>query len=640
MDKKTLLAVVLSVVVITVGFVLQGVIWPREPVPETPAVSDTGEPGAASEATGDGATDAAEGDAGQASDAREDTTARGTTPGLASGSATKVVPAPLEDDVDERTITIDTNIFRAVFTNRGGELQSLELKSHLDEGEPIDMIYNEGTGVDAFFLSFGVPGSEPVDALFDYSRRGEYGIEFERDFLAPAGPDGRSHPFTLKKRYTFEPETYMFELIVTIENSVNEFPNLDFNGDAYTLGFGPQIGPEFESLGGRGEYRQYVTFVDGKRKFNSMPRGEEELEIEERFIWGGIVGKYFALLTYPLGTYDLTFAQPYSDEIPSTSYLYLSRPLIKGSVTEDRFLIYAGPKTPNQLETFNNAGENPFGVSNLNMDEAVDRSALLGWLESVLKFLLDLFYRLIPNYGVAIIILSIFIKVVFYPITRKSFDSTAKMQQLQPKIEELKKKYPGKEKAQQLNQEMAALYKREKVNPLGGCLPLLIQMPIFIAFYGVLTKHFALRGAEFFGWITDLSEPDSLVSFGSFTLPILGWNDLRILPIIYIGTQLLTSKFMQAPNTSSSKNMKMMQYFLPIMFFFILYNAPSGLLIYWTCTNILTVIQQRATIAYRETHEPEDKSGGGGGNKGPGKGPGKGPNRGPNSGPKKGPKKR
>ena len=600
MDKKTLLAVVLSVVVITLGFVLQGVIWPREPAPAE--VTDTVDTGAV---TQDGAATAAD-DTPAAFDSQTVT----PTPSF-SGSATKVEPVAFEGvETRERAITIDTDMFIAEFTNKGGELKSLRLKSHLDDEEPIDMIYNDGSGVNAFFLSFGVAGSEPVDAIFDYSRRGEYGIEFERDFLAPAGADGKAYPFTLKKRYSFEPETYMFELTVTIENSVNEFPNLNFNGDAYTLGFGPQIGPVFESLGGRGEYRRYVTFVDGKRKYTNMPRGEEELTIEDRFIWGGIVGKYFALLTYPLGSYELSFAQPYSEVIPATSYMYMSRPIIKGSVTEDKFLVYMGPKIAKQLATFNDAQDNPFGVSDLNLDAAVDSSALLGWLESILKFLLELFYKVIPNYGVAIIILSIFIKVVFYPVTRKSYDSTAKMQALTPKVEELKKKYPGREKAQQLNQEMAALYKREKVSPLGGCLPLLIQMPIFIAFYGVLSKHFALRGAPFIWWISDLSEPDSIINFGSFTLPILGWNDLRLLPFIYVGTQLLSSKFMQTPNTSSSKNMKLMQYFLPIMFFFILYNVPSGLLIYWTCTNILTVVQQKATIKYRKTHEPKDKSGG------------------------------
>ena len=599
MDKKTLIAVVLSVVVISLGFMLQGIIWPKEPAVET-----TGEFEAV-EAPAETATESVT--------AAESTSTTTTTP--ASGAQTKVV-AVKEDEERERTINLETDIFLATFTNRGGELVSLLLKDHLDEGEPIDMIFSGETGVNGFFVSFGVAGSKPVDAIFEYSRRGEYGIEFRRDFLAPASADGKEYRFTLVKRFNFEPGTYMFELIVSIENSVNEFPNLDFNGFAYTLGFGPQIGPVFEKLGGRGEYRFYYTYENGKRKNNNLSR-TGELVVENRYIWGGIIGKYFGLLAVPLGNFQLTFTQPFTEELPSASYMYLSRPIIKGSVTEDTFLIYAGPKRAKQLATFNDPVDNPFQTTDLNLDAAVDKSALLGWLESILKFFLDLFYKLIPNYGVSIIILSIFIKLVFWPITRKSYDSTAKMAALAPKVEELKKKYPDKEKARQLNQEMAALYKREGVSPLGGCLPMLIQMPIFIAFYGVLSKHFALRGAPFFWWITDLSEADSIINFGSFAVPIVGWNDLRLLPIIYIGTQLLTSKMMQAATTTSSRNMKLMQYMLPIFFFFILYNAPSGLLIYWTLTNVLTAIQQKLTSWYRKTHEPKDKPGGKDWKKGP-----------------------
>ncbi len=595
MDKKTLLAVVLSVVVISLGFVLQGLIWPKKPPVETAGVAETAESGAVT-VTGSVTT--------AGSDAAGPATA--TQP--ASGAQTKVVAAKGEDD-RERTIKIETDIFVATFTNKGGELESLLLKNHLDEGEPIDMIFNGDTGVNGFFVSFGPAGSAPVDAIFQYTRRGEHGIEFRREFLAPTSADGNAHPFTLVKRFTFEPGTYMFELVVSIENSVNEFPNLDFNGFAYTLGFGPQIGPVFDKLGGRDEYRYYYTFEDGKRKINKIPR-TGELVVENRYIWGGIVGKYFGLLAVPLGNFELTFSQPFTEELPAASYMYLSRPVIKGSVTEDTFMIYAGPKTAKQLASFNDSAENPFQTTDLNLDAAVDKSALLGWLESILKFFLDLFYKIIPNYGVSIIILSIFIKLVFWPITRKSYDSTAKMAALAPKVEELKKKYPDRAKAQQLNQEMAALYKREKVSPLGGCLPMLIQMPIFIAFYGVLSKYFALRGAPFFGWISDLSEPDSIINFGSFTVPIIGWNDLRVLPIIYIGTQLLTSKMMQTATTTSTMNMKLMQYALPIFFFFILYNAPSGLLIYWTLTNVLTVIQQKLTTWYRTTHEPKEKPGG------------------------------
>ena len=127
---------------------------------------------------------------------------------------------------------------------------------------------------------------------------------------------------------------------------------------------------------------------------------------------------------------------------------------------------------------------------------------------------------------------------------------------------------------------------------MGGCLPLLIQFPIFIALYGLLNKHFELRGAVFLsGWITDLSQPESIFNFAPFKIPILGWSDLRLLPFIYIGTQLLSSKIMQT-DASANPSMKMMTYMMPIVFFFILYDMPSGLIIYWTITNLITVLQQ------------------------------------------------
>ena len=121
---------------------------------------------------------------------------------------------------------------------------------------------------------------------------------------------------------------------------------------------------------------------------------------------------------------------------------------------------------------------------------------------------------------------------------------------------------------------------------------MLLQFPFFIAMFGLFNTHSALRGATFIpGWINDLSSPGSIWNFGEFTLPLLGWNDLRLLPILFVATQLVTSKTMQTPQASAG-NMKMMTYMLPIVFFFVLYNMPSGLLVYWIVTNVLTAGQQ------------------------------------------------
>jgi YidC/Oxa1 family membrane protein insertase len=131
---------------------------------------------------------------------------------------------------------------------------------------------------------------------------------------------------------------------------------------------------------------------------------------------------------------------------------------------------------------------------------------------------------------------------------------------------------------------------------MGGCLPLIIQMPFFFAMYGLFNKYFEFRGAVFIpGWITDLSAPEAIFTFSNFTIPILGWDAIRLLPMLFVLTQLLYTKLMQPSSGQANSQMKMMNTMMPIMFFFILYNAPSGLLLYWIASNVITGLQQLVT---------------------------------------------
>lgn len=181
--------------------------------------------------------------------------------------------------------------------------------------------------------------------------------------------------------------------------------------------------------------------------------------------------------------------------------------------------------------------------------------------------------------------------------------ASARMQELQPKMQELQAKY--KNNPQKMNQELAEFYKKEGYNPMSGCLPLLVQFPLFIAMYNLFNTHFDLRGASFIpGWIPDLSMPESIWNFNGFQVPLLGWTALRLLPIIYVGSQLLYGKFTQMPQTGqSASQMKIMMYGMPIVFFFILYDVPSGLLVYWIAQNILTIIQQVVINDYLKAHK-------------------------------------
>ena len=209
--------------------------------------------------------------------------------------------------------------------------------------------------------------------------------------------------------------------------------------------------------------------------------------------------------------------------------------------------------------------------------------------------MLTMLYKLIPNYGVGIILLTIIIKILLWPLSRKSAASTAKMSAIQPKMKEIQEKY--KDNPQRLNQETAALYKQEGVSPLGGCLPMLLQFPILIAMYGLLNKHFELRGAMFIpGWIPDLSVPETIVTLG-FNIPLLG-NELHLLPILYTASMLFSMKITQAQSSTAGQGKGMqffMTYGMPILFFFILYSAPSGLLLYWMAQNLLSMGQQLYT---------------------------------------------
>ena len=577
MDKRTVIAVVLAVVVIVGSMIVQQVFFaPGEPTPAQTAEPSGPEPieeeqpvQPAEEAQPPAATE---------------------QPG-APAVAGEQLAAVTDQQIEEQNFAIETEVFRVGFTNRGGQITSIELKEFSNtDGSPVDMIFSQESGVNPFSIHFGDAEAPAVDALFQVERSlvGS-GVTFSRTFRSQTGV-----PFTLKKSYLLHPRDYMIELRVSIENSINEYPALNYNGYAYTLGFGPQIGPEFEKLDRRNEFREYLYFplADGKKE--SMRMKQEAKQVEKLVKWAAISGKYFAVIAVPDATqYLITYDTRPMEGLNEQSSLYFSRPEIKSSRNTDKFLFYIGPKKLDILKRYNEPEKNAYNLADMKFNEIASRSPLIGWLVEILKFFLELFHRLIPNYGVAIILVTILLKVLLFPLTHKSYESTAKMQTLQPKMNELREKY--KNNPQKLNQEMAAMYKKEGVSPLGGCLPMLLQFPILIAFYSLLNTHFALRGAVFIpGWINDLSAPEVVLTFNPIKIPLLGeFGAIRALPFIMLVTTFLSSKLMQSPGTDASgRNMKMMTYMMPIMFFFILYNMPSGLLLYWTMQNIFTVAQQ------------------------------------------------
>lgn len=240
------------------------------------------------------------------------------------------------------------------------------------------------------------------------------------------------------------------------------------------------------------------------------------------------------------------------------------------------FHIYLGPQ---QLQVLNRINKEWGSIISYGTFDAISKLLL-----KVLEFV----YNLVHNWGVAIIILSLLIYFILYPLTLKQLRSMKKMQELQPKIEALRQLY--KDNPQRLNKEILELYKKEKANPFSGCLPLILQIPIFFALYQALIRSIELKGAKFL-WIKDLSEPDRLIMLAK-PLPLLG-NEINILPVLMAILMFLQQKFSSVSAAGQSREQqRLMMVLFPFLFGFIFYRMPSGLVLYWFINTLLMVIYQ------------------------------------------------
>jgi YidC/Oxa1 family membrane protein insertase len=575
MEKNTILAIVLSTIVLIASFVIQGYLTAKR----QPVIVESQQ----------SVVTAVETDPAQTTlnqPAQSDQTVIVLPPVVSeqTPAITQQEAAPMELQIPLEYITVDTELFTAVLTNSGGDMVFYKWKDARNDTN-VDLILSGTKEARAFSLAFGDLDAPPVASNFHVNRISNYSVEFYRDFSVPTA-SGEYGKFRLTKRYDFKPDEYMFELKVTLDGGFS-VQGFNFSGNAYTLSFGPQMGPAFEKLDRYYDFRQYFTFTNGKRKNAKV----NDL-IDNRPTWASISGKYFTFIAIPyLAQYTLNFSEKAEPGLVSASRLNIIRPSANVSKVEDNYRFYLGPKTQEALSIYN-TGKNVFGIKDSNIMEVASSSGILSPIEKLLKWLLNIFYKITPNYGAAMLLLTLFIKIIFFPLTKKGSEATMRMQAFAPRIKELQEKY--KNNPQKLNTEMGNLYKQEGYNPLSGCLPMLLQFPIIIAMYQLFNNHFDMRGAGFIpGWIPDLSLPEHIVKFpDGFVLPFLGWTALRALPFIYVGSQLIYGTVTQMPGQQSNSQAKIMLYVLPLVFFFVLYNAPSGLLIYWIFSNLLTLVQQ------------------------------------------------
>ncbi|MCL2609189.1 MAG: membrane protein insertase YidC, partial [Treponema sp.] len=481
MEKNTLLAVVLSVVVLILFSVVQGIFSPPAPRPAQTQVQPAPQPPVV------------------------DNSGYGQPPAILDSGET--VSGDLTDGEQEdgeepelQYVRIETDLLSVVLSNAGGNVVSFKLKAHLDGDDLVQMIFSGDSDARAFALGFGGPDAEPEKSPLNVRQPSEHTVIFE-GYVSPR--NNPSQRFRLEKEYRFHPGEYMFELIVRLDG--NRLQGFDFGDNAaYTLSFGPQIGPSFVKLDRYQNFRQYFSFSNGKRK-NERANGSR---ITSRPQWAAIAGQYFTLIAIPSlpGGFDLSFSEKPEPGVPSTSRMHLIRPPLTSQRVEDVFRFYMGPMSLDVLQRFN-TGDNAFDFRNMQLTEMSGTRGILAPLERLLKWLLTMFFSLIPNYGIAIILLTLLVRIAFFPLTKKSSEATLRMQAMAPKIKELQEKY--RDNRQKMNVEMAELYKKEGYNPLKGCFPILLQFPIFIAMFNLFRTHFELRRAMFIpGWIPDLSVPE------------------------------------------------------------------------------------------------------------------------------------
>lgn len=511
---------------------------------------------------------------------------------LELGIADEIATEQIEtvSKITEETFTVLTDKAEVILTNRGGDIISYKLLEHLDKdtGTGVQISDNVSEFNRTCALALGVAENSIVDELFEVEKIDDYTYFFKRNF------NYNGKKFSLGKRYTFMPGEYVFKLDIFIHT--DDKNGLDFDGASYTLRTSPQIGPHFNPKQNRYENRQYLAFNGSKTKKVILGSGQFK-RYDKDFIWSGIAGKYFLELVIPSAA-DTISAGFYSSRLEVNDYAnaqaMVERRAFTGSDIQDSYFMYFGPRNEKELKRYNVSEKNGWKISGYRLNQALQTYDWLKWLETILKFIMEMLYKVVHNWGVAIIIMTILLKIAMFPLSKKQSLGTLKMQELQPKMQAIQAKY--KDEPQKMQMETQKLYQQAGYNPASGCLPMLFQFLILFAMYDLFNNYFEFRGAMFIPkWIPDLSSGDTVYTLG-FNIPLLG-NQIRILPVVYLASQLLFGKITQnggmtAGNGQNGSSMKFMTYGMPIIFFFLFYNAPAGLILYWTISNFFQMGQQ------------------------------------------------
>ncbi|MDW9636836.1 membrane protein insertase YidC [Sinorhizobium meliloti] len=483
-------------------------------------------------------------------------------------------------------VAIDTPALSGSINLTGARFDDLKLKGYretVDPKSPVITLFSPAETADGYFTEIGYIGSDATGSVpgpqTTWTLSGG-------DKLTPSTPVTLS--YTNDKGITFArtisvDDRYMFQVVDSIKNETAVPVSLSSYGRVTRFNK-----PTTPSI-----YVLHEGFVGVAGEHGLQEVGYSKVEDDEPVEpgkstggWLGITDKYWAATIVPpqATPFDIRFSH-FADGRPRYQSDYKSDAVTvaPGQSVELKNLVFAGAKEVPVVDNYEVAYSIP------NFDKLID----WGWFYFITKpmfKMMDFFFRLFGNFGIAILITTIVVKLIFFPLANKQYASMANMKKVQPKMEELKKKFGDDRMG--LQQAMMQLYKEEKINPLAGCWPILIQIPVFFALYKVIYVTIEMRHAPFFGWIQDLSAPDPTTIINLFgLLPFEGpaFLHLGIWPIIMGVTMFLQMRMNPTPPDPTQA---MLFTWMPVVFTFMLASFPAGLVIYWAWNNTLSILQQ------------------------------------------------
>ena len=486
---------------------------------------------------------------------------------------------PLESDksilpeIKEKEIKIETPLYEAIFSNVGATIKSFKLKKYRLTPDPhsplIELVKLEESEADFLEINFDAQSNPKNNKiLYDLDKSfislDQHSSPQDLTFSAVT-PDGVS----VNQTFRFYPDKYRIDLLLSLSNHSEK--QVEGNLEAYLNIIPPKKRGYYSFVG-------VALLLNGKLEQIKPDKMEEEKNLSGRIEWMAYEDEYFLTAIIPDDQEEGSFSGRFLPSgVLNATYKTPSISLTSREQISSRFTLYLGPRDLSILKQLDK-----------NLDLAID----FGWTDKIkiarsLLHALRFFNKYVGNYGVSIIILTILIKIIFWPLTHKSYKSMKEMQKLQPHMAKIREKY--KDNKQQMNKELMALYKTYKVNPMGSCLPMVIQIPVFFALFRTLGGSIEMRHAPFMLWINDLSAPDRLFSF-PFQIPFMSPPyGIPVLTLLMGASMFIQQKMTPTPGDPTQAKVMM---FLPIIFTFMFINFPSGLVLYWLVNNILSIGQQ------------------------------------------------